>query len=138
MIRITSIRRCHISNYDDIYLIIRSTASLERANNKLLTLPQVKHLPDLSPSQTLFFEYLNWVRAGEWNQEKFDTDYKPTFETELKNSNAQNWLNKIADDSKNGRKIALLCFCPDENLCHRLIVGKALEKLGCQVIFDKR
>lgn len=136
MIRITSIRRCKISEYDDIYLIIRSVASLERSGSSVLQ--HAKQLADLSPSKELFYSYLDWKKNNEWNQDKFNECYKPTFINELNaNPNAAKWLNKIEENDKAGRKIALLCFCPDENLCHRIIIGDILRSRGCNVVFDR-
>lgn len=136
MIRITSIRRCRIAEYDDIYLIIRSTASLKHNSSGILR--YATQLADLSPSRRLFYANLDWEKRGEWNQEKFDKIYKPAFIDELNNNpNAEKWLNKLEKDNKAGRKIALLCFCPNENLCHRTIIGDILRNKGCNVIFDR-
>ncbi len=135
MIRVTSIRKCHISDYDDVYLIVRSTASLERAKSSLLQ--TATHVPDLSPSKNLFYQYLNWTKDGSWGQATFDNIYRPTFIRELENNpNARLWLDKIKADDAAGKKIALLCFCADENLCHRIIVGEILRNEGCTVVFD--
>lgn len=62
MIRITSIRKCRPADYDDVYLIVRSIASLERSKSGLLK--KATHVPDLSPSKSLFFKYLDWKRTG--------------------------------------------------------------------------
>lgn len=136
MIRVTNIRRCHVADYDNIYLIVRSIASLERSKSSILK--HAEQVADLSPSNGLFYKYLDWTKSGEWNQNKFDTKYKPAFLDELNNNpNAAAWLEKIAVDDKAGKKIALLCFCSDENLCHRSIIGEILKSKGCGVIFDK-
>lgn len=135
MIRITSIKRCRVSEYDKIYLIVRSTASLER--NKSSILQHAEQVADLSPSKSLFYQYLDWQKAGFWNQKTFDDIYKPTFLNELTaNPTAQNWLERLRCEDKTGLKIALLCFCTDENLCHRKIVGNILREKGCSVTFD--
>lgn len=136
MIRITSIRRCHIVDYDNIYLIVRSIASLEKSKSSILT--HATHVPELSPSRELFYRYLDWSKSGCWDQNKFDNEYKPTFLNELNNDpNAAAWLEKLAADDRAGKKIALLCFCPNENLCHRIIIGDILKEKGCNVVLDK-
>lgn len=135
MIKTTNIRRCRPVEYDDVYLIVRNIASLEKSKSGLLK--KAVHVPDLSPSKTLFYRYLDWKKAGEWNQEKFDNDYRPFFTNEIVNNPAaQAWLDKIEIESKAGRKIALLCFCDDETTCHRHIVGEMLKNRGCSVVFD--
>lgn len=136
MIRVTSIRKCRSADYDDVYLIVRSIASLERSKSGLLK--QATHVPDLSPSKALFFKYLDWRKTGDWNVEKFNSEYRPIFTNEIVNNTAaQMWLNKIETESKAGRKIALLCFCDDEATCHRSIIGEMLKNKGCDVVFDK-
>lgn len=135
MIRITSIKRCHINEYDKIYLIVRSTASLERANSSILL--KAEHVPDLSPSRALFYNYLDWQKTGCWNTDTFTNEYKPVFEEEIKNNpNASIWLDRITEESKNS-KIALLCFCADENLCHRIIIADMLKQRNCEIILDR-
>lgn len=135
MIRITSIKRCRPIEYDKVYLIVRSIASLERSKSGILQ--HAEQIADLSPSKSLFYQYLDWQRSSCWNQKTFDDIYKPTFLNELTaNPNAQSWLEKLRCEDEAGLKIALLCFCPDENLCHRKIVGDILREKGCNVTFD--
>lgn len=136
MIRITSIKRCRTADFDNIYLIVRSIESLKRSQNSILN--SAIQVSDLAPSKSLFYRYLDWSKAGVWDKNKFETEYKPTFLNELNsNQNAKFWLDKIAADDKARKKIALLCFCQDEDLCHRTIVGEILKQKGCNVVFDK-
>ncbi len=136
MIRITSIKRCHIADYDDIYLIIRSTASLEKAKSSILQ--RAVHVPALAPSKELFYSYLNLEREGAWDKNSFDNIFKPAFTKELMaNTSAVRWLEKLTVDSNNGRKIALLTYNTDENLCHRSIIGEILKSNNCDVVLDK-
>lgn len=136
MIRITNIRKCHVPNYDEIYIIARSIASLEKRENKLLN--NAVHLPELSPSKSLFYKYLDWKRANEWNRETFIDKYRPAFLEEMQsNPSTKQLLNILYEKDKAGKKIALLCFCEDENLCHRSIVGDMLRERGCNVVFDR-
>lgn len=136
MIRITNIRRCHVSEYNEIYLIVRSIASLEKSKSSILK--HASHAPELSPSSRLFYDYLNWNKANEWNQDKFDNCYKPIFLKELEhNPEADTLINHLVEKDHEGKNIALLCFCQDENLCHRSIIGNILEQKGCNVIYDR-
>lgn len=136
MIRCTNIKRWHKADYDRTFLIVRSIASLERAHSSLLS--DAEHVPDLSPSRNLFWSYLGWKKQDCWNQETFDNVYKPVFLDEIKNNPAAGeWLDKIEQLDKAGKNIALLCFCADENLCHRVIIGEILQQRGCNVVFDR-
>lgn len=136
MIRITSIKRCHVADYDDIYLIIRSTDSLKKSKSSILQ--RSTHVPALAPSKELFYKYLNLERDGSWNENSFNTIFKPMFEKEIKNNAAaESWFEKIINDDNNGRKIALLTYTANEKLCHRSIIGEILRDRGCNVIFDK-
>lgn len=136
MIRVTNIKKWKESEYDKTYLIIRSIASLERQNNRILNCSE--HVPDLNPSRGLFYRYLDWAKQGHWNQSTFDNEYKPTFIAEIANNpNAAAWFSKIETEDSQNMRIALLCFCADENLCHRIIIGEMLKQHGCNVIFDR-
>lgn len=135
MIRCTNIKHWHKADYDRTFLIVRSIASLERTHSSILN--DAMHVPDLSPSCNLFWSYLGWKKQGCWNQETFDNVYKPAFINEIKNNEtAKEWLNRLEQYDKAGENIALLCFCVDENLCHRIIIGEMLKQRGCNVMFD--
>jgi len=136
MIRVTSIKRCKVSEYDRIYLIVRSIASLER--NKSAILQYAIHLPDLSPSKKLFYGYLDWQKSGKLTQEVINAVYKPKFLKELtSNQNAQILLDKIKAEDVQGLKIALITFASNENLDHRSIIGELLRQKGCTIVFDR-
>lgn len=136
MIRCTNIKRWHKADYDNTFLIVRSTASLEKANSSLLK--DSEHVPALSPSRDLFWSYLGWKEHNQWNQDTFDNVYKPVFIDQINNDpEAKEWLDKIEQLDKDGKNVALLCFCVNENLCHRIIIGEMLQQRGCNVIFDR-
>ena len=46
-------------------------------------------------------------------------------------------LNTIYNHLKAGEDIALICYCTDESICHRSILGKYYKKLGVNVISVK-
>lgn len=129
MIRITSISqlRYETIQYDETWAIVRSLKK---------PIKGVKQVADLSPSNNLFYSYLNWKKQGIWNAETFETKYVPTFIKELKaNPNVQPLLAELVDKAKAGKNICLLCFCPDETLCHRSIIAGLLQGVdGVKVI----
>lgn len=124
MITISSISSIDYTEYDEIWAIVRS---LRNPN------PHIKQVADLSPSKDLFYKYLGWRNAGQWNKEKFQEHYVPQFMRELKNPSAMRLLSKLWDMDKADKKICLACFCTDEELCHRSIIAGILQGSGCHV-----
>lgn len=90
-------------------------------------LPQIEgvtsyHVPQLSPSPELFHKYCNEKNAGRWNQEAFQHWYVPQFISDIKgNQESRTILNKLYNAAKK-KNIAIVCFCPDESMCHRSII----------------
>lgn len=129
MIRITSISelRHETIQYDETWAIVRSLKN---------PIKGVKQVADLSPTKQLFYSYLNWKKAGIWNNDTFATKYVPAFINGLKaNPNAKALLAELVDKAQAGKNICLLCFCPDETLCHRSIIAGLLQGIdGVEVI----
>ena len=93
----------------------------------------MKHIPELSPSCNLFKKYLALRDAGKWNMESFQNIYVPVFLKEVQNAAARKKLAELIDLDKHEKRICLVCFCPDEMLCHRSIVAGILQNKGIQV-----
>lgn len=111
------------SDYENI-IIVRS---LKHAING------ASHQPILSPSVSLLCDYQKWAKQGNWNAEKFASDYVPRFIHEIKhNPNAIALLDELYKRSKSD-DIALYCFCQDETLCHRSIVAGMLLGAGANI-----
>lgn len=121
-ITITNIRNTKADQFDEVWAIVRSLKSPGK----------MKHVPVLSPSWNLFKQYLSLRDNGNWNENTFKTIYVPTFLREMCSPEAQAGLKAIirAAIEKN---IAAVCFCPDENTCHRSIVGGILQYYGVPV-----
>jgi len=110
---------------DEIYFIVRS---LKNPDMPLYNGQMYIHLPELSPSRDLFYSYLRLRNAGQWNKNTFFTQYAPTFLKQMHETVPRAWLNRLFKDvTKHGKDIALVCFCKDEELCHRSIVGGLLQ-----------
>ena len=124
MITIARIGQIDPSDYDKAYAIVRSLKSPIR---------DVEQLPELSPSQDLFYKYLDVKKQGLWGAETFDRIYLPQFLREMCARPACDRLNELWRADKAGQDIALLCFCTEEELCHRSIVAGLLYGVGCQV-----
>lgn len=124
MIICCNMRQLASVHADTQYAIVRSLTKPIRNTEQLAV---------LSPSKNLFFEYLRYSKAGEWNKEKFDTWYTPIFLREMQSPAAQAKLDELAQRSANGEKIALACFCTDPETCHRSLVAKLLAERGAEV-----
>lgn len=121
MVTITSMSNITYASYDEVWAIVRS---LKYAN------PNMRHVPDLSPSWGLFRRYLSLRDAGNWNDETFQDIYVPQFLKEMHGKEQQDLLNDLYSTKKH---ICLVCFCQDEGLCHRSIVGGMLQGAGLEV-----
>ncbi len=121
MVTILKISDVDYSKYDEVWAIVRS---LKYSN------PHVRHVPELSPSWSLFKRYLRLREEGEWNEETFRNIYVPQFLKEMRGKEQQRLMNELFHTKKN---IALVCFCSDEELCHRSIVGGMLQGAGAEV-----
>lgn len=121
MVTITVMSNVDHSKYDEVWAIVRS---LKYANQK------IRHVPELSPSWALFKKYLSLREAGKWNDETFHNIYVPWFLKEMRGKKQQNLLNELFNTKKH---ICLVCFCPEEELCHRSIIGGMLQGAGLMV-----
>ena len=134
MIKLRSVSNVKPDEFDEVWIICRSVQKLSRT---LLNNPKVKHVPDLSPSKNLFFAYRNWVSQGVWNMSMWDTGYVPIFIEQMRNDEkAKAYLRQLADES-NSKNIALVCFCKDETMCHRSIIGGILYHMGASIEIEE-
>ena len=116
-----------VKNCDEVWAIVRS----------LKTKPYgVKQVPELSPSWNLFKKYLSLRDSGNWNNESFMEIYVPQFLHEMKDPAAQAKIAELIEKGKNG-KIAILCFCDNETMCHRSIIAGILQKEGIRVFTQR-
>lgn len=121
MVTITTISNLDYGLYDEVWAIVRS---LKYAN------PKIKHVPELSPSWALFKKYLSLRDTGKWDEETFRSIYVPQFLKEMQGKEQQELLNELLNTKKH---ICLVCFCSEEKLCHRSIVGGILQGAGLYV-----
>lgn len=123
MIITKSIR--NIGKADEHWIIARSVKQLPTG---------ATHVPELAPSYKLLTKYLEWRKRGEWNLDKFNTEYAPQLIREIKYSaKAKAKLNELYKLSKQGKTIEIICFCEDEDLCHRSIIAGLLQAVGAEV-----
>lgn len=128
MITIANIRNAKPNEYDEIWAIVRSL----KGNSSYL-----KQIQQLSPSINLFFKYRKWATEGQWNKEKFDNYYVPQFLKEIHGSiEARNKLNQLCRLDRENKQICLVCFCNNEEMCHRSIIAGLLQGAGYNVITE--
>lgn len=122
MISFKSLNEVVVKDYDEVWFIVRSNKGIRS---------QMKWVPALSPSKELFFRYLSYKKAYVWNKDIFERIYRPQFiEETLANEVALNNLNYLYTVGKE-KNICLVCYCTDEQLCHRSIIKEMLLDKGC-------
>ncbi len=93
-------------------------------------------LAALSPSKQLLDWVNNLKKEDKWNDTYFKLVYVPAFLQEMQAPTAKAALNKLYLLDKQGKKIAITCFCSDETGCHRNIIAGLLQGAGCNVELD--
>ena len=111
------------ANYDEVWLIVRSLKSFPQSNVRMI------HVPELSPSLELFLGYCERKNIGAWNGDMFQRWYVPQFLKEMHGEVQRKYLNKLYVESKN-KHILLVCYCEQEELCHRSIICGLMQGIG--------
>lgn len=128
MIHITNIRNMKPETHDYAYVIVRSLKYPVR---------HAEQLTALSPSTTIFWEFLRKQKTGQWNQNTFDEWYAPAFLSQIANDDdAKEVLQELIRMDKQGKDIVLSCFCSNPVLCHRTIIASVLAENGARVMPD--
>lgn len=122
MIAIKNISQVNYKDHDEIWAIVRS---MKRPN------PNIRQVSELSPSWDLFSKYQELKKNGQWNEQTFQEIYVPQFIQEMHNKKSIALLNQLYKLDKAGKNICLVCFCPDEKLCHRSIIAGLLQGVNC-------
>ena len=129
MIYIKSIRNVKYDEHDEIWAIVRS---MKNPNS------HITQVAALSPTLNLFFKYRELAAKNAWNKDAFKNIYVPQFLQDLKANQQETYamLNKLWDLDRQGKNICLVCFCPNETMCHRSIIAGLLQGVGCNVITE--
>lgn len=122
MLTVANLRDINPEDYDEVWIIMRHLKSVpEIIKHK----PNVKHVPELSPSEELFSWYRKIKKEGRWIKPVFDNQYVPKFLLEMKNKESMNALNTLYKKSKS-LNICIGCTCTIEYMCHRSIIAGLL------------
>lgn len=111
-------------HYDEVWAVVRSL----RSNNG------ITQVQALSPSWDLFNQYRELRDNGNWNANTFKEIYVPQFLKEMHSKQAKDMLNELSWCDKQNYNICVVCFCKDEELCHRSIIGGLLQGVGRNVV----
>ena len=90
------------------------------------------HVPELSPCQELFDTYKKLKATDNWNRETFNSIYVPNFIRDMKYESSIEKMKYLVDESYK-RDIGLFCYCRDETMCHRSIVGGILKGMKANI-----
>lgn len=126
MIAIDCINNIKENNeYDEVWAIVRSFKGSKISN--------LKQMKELAPSSALFYDFLKESKYKDYLFQKdyFKYIYVPRFIAEIGLSNkSQDILNSLIKTDKN---ICLVCYCKNEEICHRSIVAGILQHFGVQI-----
>ena len=128
MIKTMSISRVRYAEFDEVWAIVRS---MTHPSDK------IRQVASLSPDWNLFKKYLKLKEDGNWNANSFDSIYRPQFLSQMaSDAEAQKALETLKSLDAQGKHIALVCFCPNKDLCHRSLIAQILQSMGCNVICE--
>lgn len=110
---------------DEVWVVTRGKMTLKSRGRQVV-------VKELAPSGDLLRKYI-WLREqGMWNDETFRSDYVPKYLEEMLTEEARLKLNELYSVSKD-KVIYIVCFCHDESLCHRSILGGLMQGVGVEV-----
>ena len=123
-----------LDRYDLVWFITRNATEVQ---DFIDTHDNVTVRSELSPQPELFRACRAMIKEGSWDQEAFDRFYVPRFLRELsEHPEGLSLLEELKAQSAE-KEIALACFCEDERMCHRSIVGGLLLNMGASVACDE-
>lgn len=130
MITLGSFKDLGQPQYDETWIITRGLKDrsvLTRYQNTI-------HVPELSPTPELFQWYLFQKKNGWWGVKHFDIYYVSQFIRDIAgDASSRNRLNELYTKHQAGKNILIVCFCTDERICHRSIIGGLLQGIGVEV-----
>ena len=130
LLDITNINNAKIVDIKYKFFIVRSCKNQLYYKNKGWYVT-----PTLSPSPQLFKKYLDLRAIGNWNINSYNNIYVPEFKKQMKlDIPMRNDLNAVLALLKAGHDVAFMCYCQEDIMCHRYILGDAYEIRGIEVI----
>ena len=91
----------------------------------------LRHKPDLAPS----FELLDWALEHKTDDDWYER-YSAWFRRDMTaRAGLRDAISRL-DDELAEHDVLLVCFCPDPNKCHRMLIAKEMENRGHTVYID--
>lgn len=118
-----SFRSIRPEDYDEIWLIVRGLKAMPKN-----PLGNIRHVPILSPSQPLWYHYLDLKKAGKWNEGSFMADFAPKFLNEMLRPEPYAKLRELHGMTRD-KAVLCACYCGNEDLCHRKLVRMILATM---------
>ncbi len=110
-------------NYDQIWLCVRGLKAMPKN-----PVGNIFHVPLLSPSQKLWYHYLDLKKAGKWDEQAFREDYTPKFLEEMLQPEPYAKLQELEELTRD-QSVLAACYCTNEDLCHRSLVRLIISQM---------
>lgn len=124
MITVTNIRNIDHTAYDEVWAIVRSLKHPRMMKSTFQSCP----LPGICLDNICQLR-----NTGRWKTEALQGIYVPTFLKEMLTATARKKFNELVWQDRQGRRIALVCFCPNEATYHRSIITGILQHVEIPV-----
>lgn len=115
-----NLKLCHVSELKDMDVQIKACIT-----RKDVHAADVQWVPDLAPSPSLYGFYIDHK-----NDPDVIAEYTRRWFIEKRHDvNYQTKINNVRFHLRQGRSVALACFCVDESKCHRRLVKQDIERM---------
>lgn len=118
-----SFRAIIAENYDQVWLCVRGLKAMPKNPVK-----NIVHVPLLSPSQGLWYHYLDLRNGGKWDERAFREDYAPKFLAEMLRPEPYAKLQALERATRT-QSVLAVCYCTDESLCHRSLIRRIVDAM---------
>lgn len=119
-----------LNRYDQVWFIMRDASEEQYF---IVTHSQIVVHAELSPKLELFRLYRDRTKSSYWDKFAFNNFYVPHFLKGLSENQAGLLLLQELKTQSAEHEIALACFCEDESMCHRSIIGGILLNMGATI-----
>ena len=98
------------------------------------------HIPELAPDDALFDKYKKNIKSHKWTEEEWK-GYEEAFrKLMMEREKAQESMISLAKEYANSdtKHVTLLCFCPDEQYCHRRLVKEMILSINQTYVSSRK
>lgn len=119
----------NVETYDGKEIKIDKAYSIVRSNKKT----RCENIIELAPDENLYSFFLNEKKNMKWTKDRFDEEFVERYFKGINNPYGAAAVKRILLESKD-ENIFIGCFCANENMCHRLLLGAILKYYGGDVV----